>query len=104
MTGGLWFVDQGEWKLAVFVYIMASIGFMAGNIFYDSLLPIVAERNKLDYVSSFGYGLGYLGGGLLFLINVLMYLNPNRFGIPDATTAVRISFVSVALWLSLIHI
>lgn len=98
MTGGLWFVDQGEWKLAVFVYIMASIGFMAGNIFYDSLLPIVAERNKLDYVSSFGYGLGYLGGGLLFLINVLMYLNPNWFGIPDATTAVRISFVSVALW------
>ena len=51
MTGGLWFVGQGEWKLAVFVYIMASIGFMAGNIFYDSLLPIVAERNKLDYVS-----------------------------------------------------
>ena len=98
MTGGLWFVGQGEWKLAVFVYIMASIGFMAGNIFYDSLLPIVAERNKLDYVSSFGYGLGYLGGGLLFLINVLMYLNPNKFGIPDATTAVRISFVSVALW------
>ena len=98
MTGGLWFVGQGEWKLAVFVYIMASIGFMAGNIFYDSLLPIVAERNKLDYVSSFGYGLGYLGGGLLFLINVLMYLNPNWFGIPDATTAVRISFVSVALW------
>jgi len=98
MTGGLWFVGQGEWKLAVFVYIMASIGFMAGNIFYDSLLPIVADRNKLDYVSSFGYGLGYLGGGLLFLINVLMYLNPNWFGIPDATTAVRISFVSVALW------
>ena len=98
MTGGLWFVEQGEWELAVFVYIMASIGFMAGNIFYDSLLPIVAERSKLDYVSSFGYGLGYLGGGLLFSINVLMYLYPNWFGISDATTAVRISFVSVALW------
>ena len=98
MTGGLWFVGQGEWELAVFVYIMASIGFMAGNIFYDSLLPIVAERSKLDYVSSFGYGLGYLGGGLLFFINVLMYLYPNWFGIPDATTAVRISFISVALW------
>ena len=98
MTGGLWFVGQGEWKLAVFVYVMASIGFMAGNIFYDSLLPIVAQRNKLDYVSSFGYGLGYLGGGLLFLINVLMYLNPDWFGIPDAATAVRISFVTVAVW------
>lgn len=98
MTGALWFVGHGEWKLAVFVYVMASIGFMSGNIFYDSLLPIVAERDRLDYVSSFGYGLGYLGGGLLFLINVLMYLYPNWFGIPDATTAVRISFVTVAVW------
>ena len=98
MTGGLWFVGQGEWKLAVFIYVMASIGFMASNIFYDSLLPIVAERNRLDYVSSFGYGLGYLGGGLLFFINVLMYLHPDWFGISDATTAVRISFVTVAIW------
>ena len=98
MTGALWFVSQGEWKLAVFIYIMASIGFMSGNIFYDSLLPIVAEKSKLDYVSSFGYGLGYLGGGLLFLINVLMYLYPDWFGISDAATAVRISFVTVAVW------
>ncbi len=98
MTGGLWFVGQGEWKLAVFVYIMASIGFMSGNIFYDSLLPIVTEKSKLDHVSSFGYGLGYLGGGLLFLINVMMYLNPDWFGIQDAATAVRLSFVTVAVW------
>ncbi len=98
MTGALWFVSQGEWKLAVFIYIMASIGFMSGNIFYDSLLPVVAERSKLDHVSSFGYGLGYLGGGLLFLINVLMYLYPDWFGISDAATAVRISFVTVAVW------
>ena len=98
MTGALWFVGHGEWELAVFVYIMASIGFMSGNIFYDSLLPIVAERNSIDYVSSFGYGLGYLGGGLLFLINVLMYLYPQWFGIPDSSTAIRISFVTVAIW------
>ena len=57
MTGALWFVGHGEWELAVFIYIMASIGFMSGNIFYDSLLPIVAERNKLDFVSSFGLSL-----------------------------------------------
>ncbi|MBA64901.1 MAG: MFS transporter [Candidatus Marinimicrobia bacterium] len=104
MTGGLWFIGKGEWELAVFVYIMASIGFMSGNIFYDSLLPIVADRNKLDHVSSFGYGLGYLGGGLLFLINVLMYLHPDWFGITDATTAVRISFVTVAVWWALFTI
>jgi|TARA_B100000959_G_scaffold276857_1_gene332341 UMF1 family MFS transporter len=98
MTSGLWFVQQGEWKLALFFYVIASIGFMAGNIFYDSLLPSVASRDKVDYVSSLGYSLGYLGGGLLFLVNVLMYLHPDRFGIPDSSTAIRLSFVSVAIW------
>ena len=98
MTGGLWFVQQGEWKLAVFFYVIATIGFMAGNIFYDSLLPSVATRDKVDYVSSLGYSLGYLGGGLLFLVNVLMYLHPDWFGISDSSTAIRLSFVSVAIW------
>ena len=98
MTGGLWFVQQGEWKLAVFFYVIATIGFMAGNIFYDSLLPSVATRDKVDYVSSLGYSLGYLGGGLLFLVNVLMYLHPDWFGISNPSTAIRLSFVSVAIW------
>ena len=98
MTSGLWFVQQGEWQLAVFFYVIASIGFMAGNIFYDSLLPTVASRDEVDYVSSLGYSLGYLGGGLLFLVNVLMYLHPDWFGIPDPSTAIRLSFISVAIW------
>ena len=98
MTAALWFVGQGEWKLAVFFYVMATIGFMAGNIFYDSLLPAVANRDKVDYVSALGYSLGYLGGGLLFLVNVLMYLHPDWFGIPDSSTAIRLSFLSVAVW------
>jgi UMF1 family MFS transporter len=98
MTAALWLVQKGDWQLAVFFYIIATIGFMAGNIFYDSLLPSVAGREKVDYVSALGYSLGYLGGGLLFLINVLMYLHPDWFGIPDSSTAIRISFVSVAIW------
>ena len=98
MTAALWLVQKGDWQLAVFFYIIATIGFMAGNIFYDSLLPSVASREKVDYVSALGYSLGYLGGGLLFLINVLMYLYPQWFGIPDSSTAIRISFVSVAIW------
>ena len=98
MTAALWLVQKGDWQLAVFFYIIATIGFMAGNIFYDSLLPSVAGREKVDYVSALGYSLGYLGGGLLFLINVLMYLYPQWFGIPDSSTAIRISFVSVAIW------
>ena len=98
MTAALWLVEKGDWQLAVFFYIIATIGFMAGNIFYDSLLPSVAGREKVDYVSALGYSLGYLGGGLLFLVNVLMYLYPQWFGIPDSSTAIRISFVSVAIW------
>ena len=51
--------SKGDWQLAVFFYIIATIGFMAGNIFYDSLLPSVAGREKVDYVSALGYSLGY---------------------------------------------
>lgn len=98
MTGGLWFVQQGEWKVAIFFYVISSVGFMAGNIFYDSLLPSVAGKDKVDYVSSLGFSLGYLGGGLLFLVNVNMYLYPEWFGISDSSTAIRLSFVSVAVW------
>lgn len=98
MTAGLWFVHQGEWRLAIFFYVIATMGFMAGNIFYDSLLPIVAEKDEVHFVSALGYSLGYLGGGILFLVNVLMYLNPEFFGIPDSSTAVRLSFLTVALW------
>ena len=98
MTASLWFVEQGEWQLAVFFYVIATIGFMAGNIFYDSLLPEVASREKVDYVSALGYSLGYLGGGSLFAVNVLMYLHPDWFGIPDSSTAIRISFLTVAIW------
>ena len=97
-TGGLWIVDQGHWQIAILFYIIASIGFMAGNIFYDSLLPAVASKDKFDYASSMGFSLGYIGGGLLFLINVLMYLQPHYFGIPDGATAIRLSFISVAVW------
>ena len=98
MTGGLWMVGQGQWQMAVLFYVVASVGFMGGNIFYDSLLPSVASREKLDYVSSLGYALGYIGGGLLFLVNVLMYLQPEWFGIADESTAIKLSFLSVAVW------
>ena len=97
-TGGLWIVNQGHWQMAILFYIIASIGFMSGNIFYDALLPAVATKEKYDYASSLGYSLGYIGGGLLFLINVLMYLQPHSFGISDGATAIRLSFISVAVW------
>ena len=98
MTGGLWMVAQGNWQMAVLFYVIATIGFASGNIFYDALLPGLASEERVDAVSSLGFGLGYLGGGLLFLVNVLMYLKPEIFGIPDGATAIKLSFLSVAVW------
>ena len=97
-TGALWIVQQGSWQVAILFYVIASVGFMGGNIFYDSLLPGIASKEKIDYTSSLGFALGYIGGGLLFLINVLMYLQPHIFGIPDSATAIKLSFLSVAIW------
>ncbi|MEE8541254.1 MAG: MFS transporter [Desulfobacterales bacterium] len=97
-TLALFMVQRGEWAWAIFIYIMGSIGFSGANIFYDSLLPSVAAEDKIDYISGFGFSMGYLGGGLLFLINVLMTLFPQKFGLADAGQAVRYSFVSVAVW------
>ncbi len=98
MTGCLWFVSMGSWPLAVVLYALANVGFASANSFYDSLLISVASEKKVDFVSSLGYSLGYIGGGLLFLINVLMYLMPDKFGISDGVAAVKLSFVMVAIW------
>jgi len=98
MTAGLYLVGKGDWMMAIFVYVMGVIGFSGANIFYDSLLPSVADESKVDSVSSLGFAMGYLGGGLLFLLNVVMTLQPAIFGLADAGEAVRWSFVSVAIW------
>jgi UMF1 family MFS transporter len=98
MTVGMYWVAQGEWVFAAMLYIVASLGFWHGNQFYDSLLTDVAEERDYDLVSGYGYALGYLGGGLLFLINVLMVTKPAMFGIANASEGVRLSFVTVGVW------
>lgn len=98
MTGSLYFVAQGDWVVAITLFVFATIGFMGGNVFYDALIMAVAPDKKVDFVSALGYGLGYLGGGLLFALNVFMTLNPQIFGLSDAGEAVRVSFVMVAVW------
>ena len=98
MTGSLGFVAKGDWLAAVFIYVFANIGFAGGNVFYDSLLVSIVEKKKMDFVSAFGYSLGYLGGGILFGANVIMTLKPHLFGLTSAVEAVRISFLSVAVW------
>jgi MFS transporter, UMF1 family len=98
MTFLLFFVGRGEWPFALLLYAAGVIGFSGANTFYDALLPSVAPPGKIDYISSQGYAMGYLGGGLLFALNVVMTIMPARFGLADQGQAVRLSFVSVAVW------
>jgi len=98
MTGSLYFVAAGNWVVAVFLYVFAIVGFSGGNVFYDALLPLVAGDRKLDIVSSLGFALGYLGGGLLFALNVCMTIWPAAFGLVDSSAAVQLSFMMVAVW------
>ena len=98
MTAALALVAQGAWPLAVILYALAAVGFSASASFYDALLIDVAAPNRYDQVSGLGYAMGYLGGGLLFGVNVAMTLWPGHFGFADVPAAVRASFVTVAIW------
>lgn len=97
-TAALYLVAQGQWGLATFLYVGGSLGFAGGNIFYDALLPGIASEKTMDLVSGIGYASGYLGGGLLFALNVWMVLKPGLFGFADAGSAVKFSFLLVGLW------
>ena len=97
-TASFYFIPQGEWMLAAVLYAIAAVGFSGGNVFYDSLIVSVSDNENRNRVSALGYSLGYLGGGLLFLINVIMFLNPQLFGIESQSNAVLLSFFMVAVW------
>ncbi|MCX7836186.1 MAG: MFS transporter [bacterium] len=92
----LGFVDRGEWLFGGIAFIIANVGFNAGLLFYDALLKQVAKPNEIGKVSGFGWGVGYLGGGLLLLINLFMLSPPAwAFWEPRPVTD---TFFSVAVW------
>jgi UMF1 family MFS transporter len=92
-TGLLVLVDTGDWLLASILFVVGRIGFTGANVFYDALLPHVAAEDDRDRVSTRGYAMGYLGGGLLLAINAVMIMQQ-----PDSTLMYRLSFLSVAIW------
>jgi UMF1 family MFS transporter len=98
MTAALSFMPQGQWFWPLAIFAMGIIGFQGAEIFYDALLPQLAPARQIDQISALGYALGYLGGGLLLALNVLMTLKPQLFGLADGTQAVRAAFIMVALW------
>ena len=103
-TALMFFVQQpDDWLLGCILYITGTIGFAGSLVFYDALLPHVANNDEIDYVSARGYAMGYIGGGLLLLINVIMiFFGPNLIPdmpIEEATALMmRLSLVSVAVW------
>jgi UMF1 family MFS transporter len=105
-VGGMFFIDRGEYLLASWLYVLATVGATASLVMYEALLPHIASTDEMDRVSSAGYAFGYIGGGLLLAINVVMFLSPATFGFPtgadplsrDGTLAIRASFVTVAIW------
>ncbi|KAA3658857.1 MAG: MFS transporter [Chloroflexi bacterium] len=91
-TGLLVLVDTGDWLMASIFFVIGRIGFGAANVFYDALLPHVAREDDQDRVSTYGYALGYLGGGILLAVNVVMIF------MMDGNWGVRWSLFSVAIW------
>src|SRR5512137_1285341 len=94
-TALLYLVGTGDWLIASVFFIIGSVGFSGANVFYDSLLPHVARADEIDQVSSRGYAMGYLGGGILLAINLAMIMLP-----PSELTQLmtRLAFLSVAVW------
>jgi MFS transporter, UMF1 family len=97
-TGALSTAGEGQWGAGLFWFGLANFAIAASFVFYDALLPHIAQDHELDRVSTAGYALGYLGGGILLALNLAMIQKPALFGLADASAAARASFLTVAVW------
>jgi MFS transporter, UMF1 family len=105
-VAGMFFVQQGDYRMALVLFVISLIGATASTVFYDALLPHIASEDEIDRVSSAGYAIGYIGGGLLLALNLAWILKPQWFGLPtgpnlsdaDRTLPTRLALLSVAIW------
>ena len=97
-TAGLVTVGAGDWLLSASLFVLANIGIVGSVVFYDSLLPHIASHEEVDRVSSAGFALGYLGGGLVLAAGSILLAAPDRFGFDDRVGAMKASFLLVAAW------
>ncbi len=97
-TAGLGFVGQGDWPVALGLYLVASVGYYSSVVFYDSLLVDVTQPRNYNFVSTLGFSVGYLGGATLLALHLWMLKSPQAFGLENATEAFGYAFISVGLW------
>ncbi len=100
-TAAFFWIPQGEWPLAVSLFLVSTVSWMSANVFYDALLLDVASETQLDQVSALGFALGYLGSGLMFAGCIWLTLHPESAGLASTNEAVSVSFLITALWWAL---
>ena len=91
-------IERGDWLFATLVFMVGNIAVSTTLVFYDSLLPHIARPDEIDRVSTAGFAIGFIGGGIVLLLNLAWILSPTTFGLPDTVAAIKLSFVSVAVW------
>lgn len=97
--GMLFFFDSGHIELGVIAFSLATLGYGGSIVFYNSFLPVIAEPEDQDRISARGYSMGYLGGVILLLFNLLMIMKPGLFGFDkQSDMPARISFLTVFIW------
>lgn len=97
--GALFFFDKNHIELGVIAFALGTLGYGGSIVFYNSFLPVIAEPEDQDRISARGYSMGYLGGVVLLLFNLLMIMKPDLFGIAaDSSLPARISFLTVFIW------
>lgn len=96
--GMLYFFTPTTLEFGMVAFVLATIGYTGSIVFYNSFLPVIAAPEDQDRISANGFAMGYLGGVILLLFNLVMIMNPDFFGITDKTLPARISFVTVCVW------
>lgn len=96
-TFALFFVTPGMHWVGGLLFLIANVAFGASMVFYNSYLPNIASEDQRDRVSAFGWAMGYLGGGLLLLLNLVLFLFADAIGLSQSLVA-RISLASAGIW------